>query len=242
MFLFTAYKRLMVVCRDRQIWALTRNIPSLCSFTSMFPIVETVSFFRFRSQSGERVAESPNVFPPQSLRNVVFRRGGVYESVFMKSNTARFGPSLRSPSLLQEPCWFVVLSLDPILSLSLNFVLPWFHVPYTSFFFAKNKRCLIISLFWKLVVSFHYRNCDLIWSIKRILKKCVQDQSCSFLSEQKVFRNDQRIEMIIFLLKLSVFLTCFFHNNEWGFFRKERERPRQFVFVTDNWSHQCKQL
>lgn len=118
MFLFTAYKRLMVVYRDRQIWALTRNIPSLCSFTSMFPIVETVSFFRFRSQSGERVAESPKVFPPQSLRNVVFRRGGVYESVFMKSNTARFDPSLRSPSLLQEPCWFVVLSLDPILSVT----------------------------------------------------------------------------------------------------------------------------
>jgi hypothetical protein len=102
MFLFTAYKRLMVVCRDIQMWALTRNIPSLCSFTSMFPIVETVSFFHFRSHSGERVAESPNVFPPQSLRNVVFRRGGVYESVFMKSNTARFDPSLRSPSLLQR--------------------------------------------------------------------------------------------------------------------------------------------
>ncbi len=36
--------------------------------------------------------------------------------------------------------------------LSLDFVLPWFHIPYASFFFAKNKRCLIISLFWKLVV------------------------------------------------------------------------------------------
>lgn len=92
------------------------------------------------------------------------------------------------------------------------------------FLLCRKQEVFDHFLFRKLVVSFHYRNCYLIWSIKRILRKCLQDQSCSFLSEQKVFCNDQRIEMIIFLLKLSVFLTCFFHNNEWRFFRKAAKR------------------
>ncbi len=159
-----------------------------------------------------------------------------------KQHCKVWSPS-QTPSLLQEPCLFIVLFSDPILSLSLNFFLPWFHIPYASFFFAKNKRCLIISLFWKSVVSFHYRNCDLIWSIKRILKKCVQDQSCSFFWEQKVFCNEQRIEMIIFCWNCLYFsLASSTTMNGASSERQQRERPRQIVFVTDNWSHQCKQL